>query len=145
MIRLLRSTILTNNIACLCPLGISGFRDEWQVLPSTFIRMGALAALRSRHLGGKCVGVMITASHNPEKDNGIKIVDIDGGMLSQDWEPYAEQFANCKSSFEFITRYYQLAESLGAHDESRPSNVIVGRDTRPHSFELFERVCLGVR
>mmetsp|Transcript_8608 Transcript_8608/g.14591 ORF Transcript_8608/g.14591 Transcript_8608/m.14591 type:complete len:677 (+) Transcript_8608:68-2098(+) len=125
--------------------GTAGFRDEWQVLPSTFIRMGALAALRSRHLGGKCVGVMITASHNPEKDNGIKIVDIDGGMLSQDWEPYAEQFANCQSAFEFVARYYHLAESLGAQDETRPANVIIGRDTRPHSFELFERVCLGVR
>lgn len=122
-----------------------GFRDEWGVLPSTFIRMGVLAALRSRHLGGRCVGVMITASHNPEKDNGIKIVDTDGGMLSQDWEPHAEAFANCKTAFEFIAKYYQLAEVLGAQDESQPANVIIGRDTRPHSYELYERVCLGVR
>lgn len=107
--------------------------------------MGTLAALRSRYLGGKCVGVMITASHNPEKDNGIKIVDIDGGMLSQDWEPHAEHFANCKTSFEFIAKYYQLAESLGAQDEAKPANVIIGRDTRPHSYELYERVCVGIR
>ena len=128
------------------PVGINlGFRDEWQVLPSTFLRMGALAALRSRHLGGKCVGVMITASHNPEKDNGIKIVDIDGGMLSQDWEPHAEQFANCQSTFEFLAKYFQLAESLGAQDEGGAAHVIIGRDTRPHSQQLHEQVCLGVR
>ena len=107
--------------------------------------MGVLAALRSRHLNGKCVGVMITASHNPEKDNGIKIVDADGGMLSQEWEPFAEQFANCGTSYQFLSKYYQLAESLDAQDESKPAHVIVGRDTRPHSFELYERVCLGVR
>ena len=29
---------------------------------------------------------MVTESHNPEIDNGIKIVDPDGGMMSLDWE-----------------------------------------------------------
>lgn len=31
-------------------------------------------------------GVMITASHNPVEDNGVKLVDCDGGMLAQEWE-----------------------------------------------------------
>lgn len=43
---------------------------------------------------GLAVGLMVTASHNPESDNGIKIVDPNGGMLSQDWEVYAE--VRCK-------------------------------------------------
>ena len=29
---------------------------------------------------------MATASHNPECDNGVKIVDPNGGMMSLDWE-----------------------------------------------------------
>ena len=28
------------------------------------------------------VGLMVTASHNPEPDNGIKMIDADGGMLA---------------------------------------------------------------
>lgn len=39
---------------------------------------------------------MVTASHNPEVDNGIKMVDPNGGMLSQDWEKYAEVDTNAR-------------------------------------------------
>lgn len=36
------------------------------VLDSVMFRVGILAALRSKKLDGKTVGVMVTASHNPE-------------------------------------------------------------------------------
>lgn len=33
---------------------------------------------------------MITASHNPIEDNGVKMIDADGGMLARDWETVRE-------------------------------------------------------
>ena len=39
---------------------------------------------------------MITASHNPEEDNGVKLVDPKGEMLDQSWEEVATQIANIK-------------------------------------------------
>ena len=36
------------------------------VLDSVLFRVGILAGLRSRKLDGKMIGVMVTASHNPE-------------------------------------------------------------------------------
>lgn len=75
--------------------GTAGFRMNYDLLPSVFIRVGIIGVLRSKYLkqvvfpcfdNEQAIGLMVTASHNPEVDNGIKIVDPDGGMMSLDWE-----------------------------------------------------------
>ncbi len=40
------------------------------------------------------IGVIITASHNPEEDNGVKLVDPHGEMIEKAWEEYATEIAN---------------------------------------------------
>lgn len=45
--------------------GTAGFRSKAQQLEHVMFRMGMLAALRSRATGAT-IGVMVTASHNPE-------------------------------------------------------------------------------
>ena len=45
-------------------------------------------------LAPACIGVMITASHNPEEDNGVKLVDPLGEMLEITWEKHATHLAN---------------------------------------------------
>ena len=73
--------------------GTAGFRTVGTTLRSTVFRCGALAAIRSRVTGRAC-GIVITASHNPEADNGVKLVDCTGGMLPTTWEADAEALAN---------------------------------------------------
>lgn len=65
--------------------GTAGFRTIAKDLDSALFRVGMLAALRSLQTG-QATGVMITASHNGIEDNGVKIVDGDGGMLARAWE-----------------------------------------------------------
>jgi phosphoacetylglucosamine mutase len=85
---------------------------------------------------------MITASHNPECDNGIKLVDDDGGMMSQGWESYAEDLVNARSIDESIAIIQHIC-STNSIDWAAGSAVVIGRDTRPHSLELANCVKLG--
>jgi phosphoacetylglucosamine mutase len=85
---------------------------------------------------------MVTASHNPECDNGVKIVDSDGGMMAQSWEPYAEKLVNTKNVSEVLALLENIAEKEGAH-KGTPGVVVIGRDTRPHSEELAKCILDG--
>jgi hypothetical protein len=51
--------------------GTAGFRALATTLPHVMVRVGALAALRSTTCKGQAIGVMVTASHNPEKDSSV--------------------------------------------------------------------------
>lgn len=77
--------------------GTSGFRARSELLRGVMARVGVLAALRSKQTR-KTIGVVVTASHNPEHDNGVKIVDPEGGMMEVKWEAYAAQLANAADS-----------------------------------------------
>lgn len=81
--------------------GTAGFREDASVLLSTMYRVGILAALRALKTG-KLIGLMITASHNKVSDNGVKVADPSGGMLTQDWEPFANALANASSSEDLV-------------------------------------------
>lgn len=65
--------------------GTSGFRTEASLLYAASHRLGMLAVLRSKR-EGKIVGAMVTASHNPAADNGLKLIDSRGEMLAEAWE-----------------------------------------------------------
>jgi phosphoacetylglucosamine mutase len=125
--------------------GTAGFRDKHNLpLDFVFVRMGVLAFLRTISLPGKNVGAVITASHNEEVDNGIKIVDVDGGMLSQQWEPLAVELTNCKvADFVSVCSRVIVDNNLNMTNNAN-TVVLIGRDTRPHSAGFHECMKQGV-
>ncbi|KAF4674202.1 Phosphoglucomutase-3 [Perkinsus chesapeaki] len=122
--------------------GTAGFREVADELPldAVFFRMGALAAARSRVLGGKVMGVMITASHNPEPDNGVKMIEPNGGMLVADWEELCEKVANADD----VATFRGLIEKTLEGCTCKAGVVFVGCDTRSSSQRLLRCVCRGV-
>lgn len=87
---------------------------------------------------------MITASHNPECDNGVKLVDSDGGMLVQSWESHAEDITNCMKPEDLLRSVKNLIDTNEIDLVKYPPLVMIGRDTRPHSLPLSNCVKEGI-
>lgn len=116
--------------------GTAGFRTLGNTLDSVIFRVAILAGLRSKRLDGKTIGVMVTASHNPEQDNGVKLVDPRGEMLEASWEAHATLLANASSTDAFLEALTALVKSTKI-DLSKPARVVYARDTRPSGPALI--------
>lgn len=114
--------------------GTAGFRQAADSdLEAVVVRIGFAAALRSMRQKGQAIGVMITASHNDESYNGVKVADPHGGMLGPDGEQMAVFLANERNiqvAWQYIAQELQLQT---ASSSSMVPVVHVGRDTRVHS------------
>ncbi|KAL2626038.1 hypothetical protein AAZV13_07G087000 [Glycine max] len=124
--------------------GTAGFRADASLLQSTVYRVGILAALRSLKTRS-VIGLMITASHNKVSDNGVKIADASGGMLSQHWEPFADALANAPSPQHLLLLINEFVEKEGISvDGDWQVEVLLGRDTRPSGDALLQAAKQGV-
>lgn len=92
-------------------------------------RMGMLIALRSMYLKSAAVGLMITASHNPQHDNGVKLIDPQGEMLDSSWEILATELANAPNNEDVCAMLINIAVEHNI-DSSFVPRVFIGRDTR---------------
>jgi phosphoacetylglucosamine mutase len=123
--------------------GTAGFRDQYtEAMHNVFLKVGVIAAVRSLSMNGKAIGVMITASHNPKEDNGVKIVDPDGGMLTQTWEKAAEEMVNSSPS-DFVSKLAAFIEEKSIKSLDVPL-VVIGADCRESSPVLSDYVRQGV-
>ncbi|XP_043791281.1 phosphoacetylglucosamine mutase isoform X2 [Apis laboriosa] len=122
--------------------GTAGFRTKADILGHVLYRMGLLAVLRSK-VKNAAIGLMITASHNLECDNGVKLIDPAGEMLEATWEHIATNLVNTEdlnlvSMIKHIIKEQNINMSINA-------TVITGRDTRKSSPALLNAAITGIQ
>ncbi|XP_062503298.1 phosphoacetylglucosamine mutase-like isoform X2 [Corticium candelabrum] len=122
--------------------GTAGFREKADKLDAVMYRMGLLAVLRSKKTKVE-VGLMVTASHNPVEDNGVKLVDPMGLMLTENWEPHATHVANC-SDLELVDTLQRVAAEEQIDAKQKVNVIIIGYDTRPSSKRFASSIQDGV-
>ena len=135
--------------------GTAGFRTKASALDSTCFRSGAFAAARAmaKGNGGWTTGIVITASHNPAPDNGVKLVEPNGGTLPMELESLAEALANADDAEGQIAALRGAMASSSASsgeggdgEEVEPAaRVLVARDTRESGSRLAEEALAGIR
>lgn len=146
-----QKSLILNSSSCFPPpqgvrlaYGTSGFRADASILQSTVFRVGILAALRSLKTQS-VIGLMITASHNKASDNGIKVADPSGGMLTQDWEPFADAIANATTPQHLLQLIDEFVKKENiCFDGVRSAEILLGRDTRPSGESLLEAAKQGI-
>ncbi|XP_075410946.1 phosphoacetylglucosamine mutase [Tenrec ecaudatus] len=135
------STLHAKPNGLLLQYGTAGFRSKAEHLDHVMFRMGLLATLRSRQTKST-IGIMVTASHNPEEDNGVKLVDPLGEMLAPSWEEHATCLANVEE--QDMQRVLTDISEKEAVNLQQEAFIVIGRDTRPSSEKLSQSVIHGV-
>lgn len=106
--------------------GTAGFRYAATVMAPVMVRVGLVSRLL---LGEQNMGVMITASHNDESYNGVKISNPDGSMIGPAQEALLIQWVN-------ETDMQKWQHKLDELESTTLGSLHVGRDTRSHSPSL---------
>lgn len=125
--------------------GTSGFRTHHSVILDISEKIG-LALAQLVYYKKESFGIMITASHNHYEDNGVKIMDENGNMVTEDIERYLVQYVNDQFSNENMP--YEPLIKIFNEDiqiiKNKNLKLHIGYDSRQSSPDICEKIIKGI-
>lgn len=123
--------------------GTAGFRYEAPFMKPICLRVGLFMDYLSKYFFPDALGIVISASHNPKEDNGLKLISPDGEMLDWRFEACMDKFINCE---DLEKGYEDMRKSVDSVYEGQKQAdkglIFITRDTRasgPILQEIFTR------
>ncbi|CAD5209269.1 unnamed protein product [Bursaphelenchus xylophilus] len=110
--------------------GTAGFRYRDDVMGFIVYRVALWTCLRVRTLSFYNLGLMITASHNPIGDNGVKIVGAKGEMLTTELQQEVQDLINLNDE-DFHIKIKEMWTLVAKKDIY--TGLHIAWDTRPSS------------
>jgi phosphoacetylglucosamine mutase len=89
-------------------------------------------------------GVVVTASHNPSEDNGIKIVDQEGVMVTNKEEKFLEEVVNSSYSLEDLLKTFDVDDYTKINLDASQLQLVIAKDTRPSGKTIIDFIIKGV-
>lgn len=122
--------------------GTAGYRDDANDLANTLCRASLLAMIRSSTFCGKMIGLMITASHNKNTDNGLKIIDHSGDYIEKNLEEYCDEIVNCndKDLYKILSKIHRKLGNMRDLGNGPTAHIAIGRDTRESGQSLEDSI-----
>ncbi|KAM0686517.1 hypothetical protein COBT_002258 [Conglomerata obtusa] len=122
--------------------GTAGYRGPSNTLLQPLTRASLLAMIRSSTFCGKTIGIIITASHNKNTDNGIKIIDHNGDYIEKSLELYCDEIVNCKDKdlIKVLSRVHRKLGNMRDLGNASEPVVAIGRDTRESGVHFVEEI-----
>lgn len=118
--------------------GTAGFRyDSEIILEKVAPKVALLSYIICLLEGWNKLGIMITASHNPVNDNGLKFVNPIGYILNKTDELVLNKLINCSTD-----TFDELIDELA--DVNKEINLIIGYDLRPSSVEICDVIIKNI-
>eukprot|EP00980_Cylindrotheca_fusiformis_P019850 scaffold6966_cov112-Cylindrotheca_fusiformis.AAC.28 len=124
--------------------GTAGFRFKVEHMASIMVRVGIISAylFDDDNNESNDMGVMITASHNDESYNGVKLSNPDGSMIPSHLETILVQWVN-ERNMDLWKNH--LLQSTTTTTTTKKKILHVGYDTRSHSPRLADLLIQGAK
>ena len=121
--------------------GTSGFRYKGSEMKVISLRVGLFMDYLAKFYYPQALGIVITASHNPKVDNGLKLVNPEGEMLDWDFEELLDRYINTEDLESAVENMRKDIRAL--FKEKEPSTeglVFIARDTRESGPVLYDLI-----